>query len=222
MHLPRRTTLLVCGTLCGALAVTTAATARPPAGAPATAGASAAPPAEARVPTPEALRKAATEGAKAIDSNVYTRSARRITDECEQPQAGAAKPGPSCANVKKHLGALATARASLEQQSRAAAPDLTAVTTATTDAVAATAHLAKDGVTPGARAGARATTRSGARAAGGPVARSAGGSVDGANGSDGLLSVVTRLVSGLVNTLGGLVSGLDGLVGGLLRGLLGG
>ncbi|MFE0042828.1 hypothetical protein [Streptomyces albireticuli] len=221
MHLPRRTTLLFCGTLCGALAVTTAATARPPAGAPATAGASAAsaaPPAEARVPTPEALRKAATEGAKAIDSNVYTRSARRITDECEQPQAGAAKPGPSCANVKKHLGALATARASLEQQSRAAAPDLTAVTTATTDAVAATAHLAKDGVTPGARA----TTRSGARAAGGPVARSAGGSIDGANGSDGLLSVVTRLVSGLVNTLGGLVSGLDGLVGGLLRGLLGG
>ncbi|MBB5122988.1 hypothetical protein AF335_14250 [Streptomyces eurocidicus] len=208
MNLPRRTTLLVSGALCGALAVTTAATARPPAEAPTPAPARAsAPPAEARVPSPEALRKAAAEGAKAIDSNFYTQAARRILDECEQPQAAGARPGPSCVTVKKHLGALATARATLEQQSRAAAPDLTAITTATTDAVAATAHLAKGGVTP-------ADPSPGRSPAAGPGARAAGGFVD---GSDGLLPVVTRLVGGLVNTLGGLVSGL---VGGLLRGLL--
>jgi hypothetical protein len=206
MKSPHRTSLLLTSAVCGtlALALTTATT-----GTTTATPVPEAPPVRAQAPAPDALRKAAVDGARAIASNPYTQAARHIARACDAPQAaGPAQPAKTCASAKSHLGELSTAHNTLRQQSRAAAPNLDAITTATTDAVAATAHLAKDGIKPELRA---PDAVKGDAGRGGHHRR---------DGASGLLSVVTGLVSGLVSSLSGIVSGLSGLVTGLLQGLL--
>ncbi len=82
-------------------------------------------------------------------------------------------------------------------------PDLGAVTTATTDAVAATVRLAKE----------RARSDDG---------WGHGAHADRGREGGGLVPVVQNLVGGLVTTMGGVVSGLNGLVNGLIGALVGG
>ncbi|MEU7133644.1 hypothetical protein [Streptomyces sp. NPDC046261] len=197
MGASRRTSLLVSGVACGALVLGAA-------GYDATAGtmSSAAPVADtprttvAQAPPPAALRRAAGEGMRAIDANVIGKeAAESVAAECKAVREQARARGARCAALEEHLATLGKARAGMERQAGATRPDLAALTTATTDAVAATARLAKE------------------------QARAHGDDGRGREGS-GLLSAVTNLVHGLVNSLGGVVSGLNGLVDGLLKALL--
>ncbi|MFI9202338.1 hypothetical protein [Streptomyces sp. NPDC053048] len=203
MRASRRSSLLVTAAVCGALVLGTAAptaTAEPVAVGTDSTGARVA----VRQPAPAALRKAAGEGVKAIDDNIIGKEAAGALERCRPAQAPDAARLEHCSALEGHLGELRRARAGLARQAAAERPDLDAVTTATTDAVAATARLAKE------RADHEREHEHG---------HDGGGR--GNNGSNGLLGVVTNLVGGLVNTLGGVVGGLGGLVNGLLRALLG-
>ncbi|MEU4211810.1 hypothetical protein AB0F13_17695 [Streptomyces sp. NPDC026206] len=195
MGASRRNSLFVSGAVCGALILgaagvnATAGTMSSAPGAPRTA-------VPAQVPPPTALRKAAGEGARAIDANVIGKqAAAAFAAECKAVREQGRAHSERCGALEEHLGMLGKARAGMEQQAGAARPDLTALTTATTDAVAATARLARD------------------------QAR-AEGEEDRAVEDGSLLSTVTGSVRGLVNSLGGVVRGLTGQVSGLLKGLL--
>ncbi len=195
MGASRRTGFLVSGVVCGALvlgAVGYDATARP-ASSPSSASDTSRTTVPAQAPPPAALRKAAGEGMRAIDANVIGKeAAEAAAAEGKAVREQSRAPGGRCAALEENLGMLDRARAGMERQAGAARPDLAALTTATTDAVAATARLAKE------------------------QERAHGHGRDG----DGLLSVVTGLVNGLVNSLNGVVSGLSGLVNGLLKAVL--
>ncbi|GGX86436.1 hypothetical protein [Streptomyces hiroshimensis] len=209
MGASRRTALMVSGVLCGALTLGAAGSAGASAGFP--------PPMPPTTPVvlkpsaadPEALREAAAGGARAIDRNVIGQRAAEAVEECsaaapEAGPAGDAEQGETCTALKGHLEELHRARAALAEQAKAARPDVKKMTTATTDAAAATAYLAKDGVDVSdlARGPGRKGDRFDRRE------------------SSGLLSVVTWLLGGLVHTVGGVVGGLAGLVGGVLQGIL--
>ncbi|MFD0385297.1 hypothetical protein ACFQ2B_32620 [Streptomyces stramineus] len=163
-----------------------------------------APAAAPAVPAPGALRQAATEGARAIDDNAIGTAAGNTARACDAARAPGAEQRRSCAVVKEQLDGLNRARATLRHEAAQPKPDLAAITTATTDAVAATARLAKSGVAPAAPGKAASQL---------PAAHHR-------DGGGGLLGVVTGLVSGLVGALSGVVGGLTDLVGGLLKGLL--
>ncbi|MBT2382062.1 hypothetical protein [Streptomyces sp. ISL-11] len=186
MNVPRRTRLAVTGTVCGVLALTVAGTAT-------AAPAGALPRPGTQAPAPDSLRRAAAEGAKAIDINPYAETARRIVRDCATAPADG-----TCATARTHLDGLTTARTVLDEQSRAAVPDMGTVIGATADAVAATAHLAKGGVVPD---GVRVPTRT--------------------DRAGGLVSVVTSALTGLVSAMRPVVVGINALVKGVVRGVFG-
>ncbi|MEU5421707.1 hypothetical protein ACFY1P_34410 [Streptomyces sp. NPDC001407] len=203
MPAPRTTGLALVSAACGTVALvmtTSLATPAPAAPPHVTKAAAAAPAAPARaVLAPDALRRAAADGVKAIDTNVVTASANTAAQSCDAAQPAPQKDIRNCASVKEHLTKLNGARAALQQQATAATPDVNTIATATTDAVGATAQLAKNdiAVTPDSR------------------------SMNGAHfGGGGLLSVVGGLLHGLVGALRPAVGGLDALVSGLLTSLL--
>lgn len=203
MGASRKSRLLLSGAVCGALilgtAESTATADTVPSVARADGRAAPAPaPAHAVTPSPEALRKAAAEGAKAIDDNAISHQARQALAACGSAHGANETRNRQCATLTEHLDMLGKARSGLAKEAAAPRPDLNAITTATTDAVAATARLAKDQAPPDNTRSSRAR-----------------------DGSGGLLSVASGLVGGLVGALGGVVSGLEGLVSGLLRALLG-
>ncbi|GHC68076.1 hypothetical protein [Streptomyces cinnamoneus] len=195
MGASRRTSLLVSGAVCGALVLGAAgytATAGTASSAPGSSRTSA----PAQVPPPSALRKAAGQGMRAIDENVIGKeAAEAAAAECGAAREAGRAPSERCTVLQENLGTLGKARAGLERQAGSAQPDLAALTASTTDAVAATARLAREQD----------------REHGGHDRHRDGG---------GLLGVVGGLVGGLVDTLGGVVQGLNGLVNGLLRALL--
>ncbi|MEU8546411.1 hypothetical protein [Streptomyces roseoverticillatus] len=209
MGASRRTALMVSGALCGALALGAAGTAGASAGFPPPKPPTSPAAAKAPVPSPESLREAASGGARAIDRNVVGQRAAAALKACRASglaaeAAGDAQRGPSCTQVEEHLGGLNRARAALAEEAVAAHPDLERMTTAATDAAAATAHLAKDGVDVSRR---------------GPAPGHGHERYDG--GGPGLLALVQNLLGGLVHALGGVVGGLTGLIGGVLGGILG-
>ncbi|MCF3101680.1 hypothetical protein IPZ58_08805 [Streptomyces roseoverticillatus] len=212
MGASRRTALMVSGALCGALALGAAGTAGASAGYPPPKPPTSPTASKASAPSPESLRDAASGGARAIDRNVVGQRAAEALKACRAagpgaPEtAGEAQRGPSCAQVEEHLGGLNRARAALAEEAAAAHPDLERMTTAATDAAAATAHLAKDGIDVSRR---------------GPSPGHGHGHERYDGGGPGLLALVTNLLGGLVNALGGVVGGLTGLVGGVLGGILG-
>ncbi|MGW2597450.1 hypothetical protein [Streptomyces klenkii] len=211
MGASRRTALMVSGALCGALALGTTGSAVASAGFPPPT-----PPASpaAEAPSPESLREAAAGGARAIDRNVIRKRAAEAVKACRAAgpgaveAAGGAQQGLSCTQVKEHLDGLNRARGALAREAAAAHPDLDRMTTAATDAAAATAYLAKDGVEVSDR--------------GRPPGRGHGphGHERYDGRGPGLLSLVTGVLGGLVFALGGVVGGLTGLVGGVLGGIL--
>ncbi|WP_424889431.1 hypothetical protein [Streptomyces sp. XH2] len=214
MGASRRTALMVSGALCGALALGAAGTAGASAGFPPPKPPTSPAASKAPAPSPESLREAASGGARAIDRNVVGQRAAEALKACRTAgqgaaeAAGEARRGPSCAQVEEHLDGLNRARAVLAEEAAAAHPDLERMTTAATDAAAATAHLAKDGVEVSKR---------------GPSPGHGHGHgherYDG--GGPGLLALVTNVLGGLVGALGGVVGGLTGLIGGVLGGILG-
>ncbi|MGW1071879.1 hypothetical protein [Streptomyces sp. NPDC002537] len=211
MNAPRTTGLVLAGAACGTVALAlTGSFATPAPAAP--------PHAVARTnvtvpaaPTPEALRRAAVDGMSAIDTSDITKLAAGAAKACDAVQAPAQQNAQACTSVKEHLGALTTARATLLQQSTAAAPDVNAITAATTNAVAATVTLAKkDAIVPKTDAA-------------GPTTRSV---VDPNRGIDGfahggLLGTVTNILRGAVGALGGLAGGALVGLGSLLGRLVG-
>ncbi|MGK5549867.1 hypothetical protein ACSNOH_34895 [Streptomyces sp. URMC 127] len=207
MGASRRTALMVSGAMCGVLALGAAGAAAAPAGFPPPV-----PPAspvahKAPAPSPASLRDAAAGGARAIDRNVVGQRAEAAVKECraagqEEEAAGEAGEELPCAQVEEHLAGLNRARAVLAQEAAAKHPDLEKMTRAATDAAAATAYLAKDGVEVSDRGIAPGHERYDGR---GP----------------GLLALVTNVLGGLVHALGGVVGGLTGLIGGVLGGILG-
>ncbi|GAA0382623.1 hypothetical protein [Streptomyces blastmyceticus] len=209
MPAPRTTGLALVTAACGTVALvmtTTLATPAPAAPPHITKAAVTAPVAPAApaahtasaVPAPDALRRAAADGVKAIDTSSVTAAANTAAQSCDAAQPAPQKDVRNCAAVKQQLAALTTARAALQQQATAAAPDVNAIAGATTGAVGATAQLAKDdiGIAPGARG------------------------MNGFHTGGGLLTVATRLVGGLVGALSPLANGLSFLVRGLLETLL--
>ncbi|GHG53104.1 hypothetical protein [Streptomyces griseocarneus] len=223
MSASRRSRLLVTGAVCGALVLgvagptATAGPASPPPGSP---GARV-----ARPPAPEALRKAAGEGVKAIDDNVIGKQATAAVAECRAGRAPDAKRDGYCAALESHLGELGGARAGLARQAAAERPDVDAVTTATTGAVAAMARLAKaraehdrDHDDDHGRDRDHGQDRDHGRER---HDRHDDRDGPGRNGSNGLLGSVTNLVGPLVNSVGSVVGGLTSTVSGLLQSLLG-
>ncbi|WP_144440804.1 hypothetical protein [Streptomyces roseifaciens] len=205
MGASRGTALMVSGVLCGALALGATGSAVASAGFPPPMPPTTPVATEPSAADPRAAREAAAGGARAIDRNVIGQRAAAAVEECASADAaGDAEQGGTCAKLKGHLEELRHARAALAEQAKAARPDLKKMTTATTDAAAATAYLAKYGVDVS------------------DLARSPGHKGDRYDDHDssGLLSVVTWLLGGLVHTVGGVVGGLVGLVGGVLQGIL--
>ncbi|MGW1200171.1 hypothetical protein ACWD4B_30685 [Streptomyces sp. NPDC002536] len=195
-----RTRFFLASTVCGALALGTAhytatAVSAPPVRKPVAEQRHSVP-----VPSPAALRSAAGDSMKAIDSNIITKESNDAAAACNNRVQRAEPERRRCAALQEHLGALGRARAGLSQLSTAEHPDVDAVARATTDAVAATARLAQD----------REAMRSGGREHPG----------DGAAG--GLLGTLTSLVQPLVNSLSRLVGGVPSIINGLLAALLGG
>ncbi|MFC5724263.1 hypothetical protein ACFP1Z_29315 [Streptomyces gamaensis] len=97
------------------------------------------PAARAAAPAPEVLRKAATSTVKAIDNNLIRQQAAAQTADCTTARQPAA-----CQALTAPLGQLTRARTTLERQAASPNPDLRTITSATTDAVGATAEIAKD------------------------------------------------------------------------------
>lgn len=229
MSASRRSRLLVSGAVCGALALGVAgptAMAGPASPPPGSSGSRVASP-----PAPEVLRKAAGDGVKAIDDNVIGKQALADLSRCRAarpPEAGA---GGYCAKVESHLGELGGARAGLARQAGAERPSTDAMATATTDAVAAMARLAKaraehdrgDDHDRGRHRDddhARGHHRDDDEHDRGHF-RDQYGPGRGQNGAFGLLGTVTNLVNPLVGTVGSVVGGLGNTVTGLLQSLLG-
>ncbi|MEH6376631.1 hypothetical protein V7793_20215 [Streptomyces sp. KLMMK] len=217
MGASRRTALMVSGVLCGALALGATGSAVASPGFPPPMPPTAPLVTEPSAANPRAAREAAARGARAIDRNVIGRRAAEAVAKCSAAAtAEDAEQGETCARLQGHLKELRHARAALAEQSKAARPDLNKMSKATTDAAAATAYLAKDGVdvsdlarSPGHKGGHKDGHKGGHK----------GDRYDD-HDSPGLLSVVTWLLGGLVSTVGGVVGGLTGLVGGVLLGIL--
>ncbi|MFF7726903.1 hypothetical protein [Streptomyces sp. NPDC008001] len=220
MGASRRTALMVSGALCGALTLGAAGSAVASAGFPPPVPPTSSAASKAPVPSPEALREAAGDGARAIDRNVVGQRAAAALKECRaagpgaaQRAGGARRDGASCVQVKEHLEGLNRARAALAKEAATAHPDLERMTAAATEAAAATAHLAKDGVEVSGRG--RGPAHGHGHGHGRDHER------EQLDGGPGLLALVTNVLGGLVNALGGVVGGLTGLVGGVLGGILG-
>ncbi|MFF4403125.1 hypothetical protein ACFY2W_26385 [Streptomyces sp. NPDC001262] len=203
-----RTRFLLASTVCGALALGTAhytatAVSAPPAQKPVAETRHSEPRHSVPVPSPAALRSAAGDSMKAIDSNSITKESNDAAAACNNRVQRAEPERRRCAALQEHLGDLGRARAGLDRLSTAEHPDVDAVGRATTDAVTATVHLAQD----------RQAMRSGGREHPG----------DGA--ASGLLGTLQSLLQPLVNSLGRLVGGVPSIVNGLtglLASLLGG
>ncbi|MFI1800269.1 hypothetical protein ACH427_23360 [Streptomyces sp. NPDC020379] len=206
MPAPRTTGLALVTAACGtvALVMTTSLATPAPAAPPhitktaVTRPAAPAAPAGLAAPAPDALRRAAADAVKTIDNNAITAASTTAAQNCDAAQPAPQKDVRDCAAVKENLTKLTTARAALQQQATAAAPDVNAIAGATTGAVGATAQLARNDLS--------AT----------PDTRNANGHF----GGGGLLSVATRLVGGLVEALHPAVYGVTALLDGLLRTLL--
>ncbi|MEV6673639.1 hypothetical protein [Streptomyces sp. NPDC051162] len=207
MPAPRTTGLALVTAACGtvALVMTTSLATPAPAAPPhitktavtaPVAPAAPAAPAGLAAPAPDALRRAAADAVKTIDNNTITAASTSAAQNCDAAQPTPQKDVRGCAAVKENLTKLTTARAALQQQSTAAAPDVNAIAGATTGAVGATAQLAKNdiGDTPNMR--------------------------NGAHFGGGLLTVAEHLLGGLVGALHPTVFGLEALVDGLLKSLL--
>ncbi|GAA2718168.1 MULTISPECIES: hypothetical protein [Streptomyces] len=198
MALSRRTGLLLSGTLCGALALGTAgwtATAYTT-----QAPADAAAPAQA-APAPDALRRAAGQGVRAIEENAIGKEAADVAAGCAAAHQAQGPKAGSCAAVREQLDRLGRARAGLERQANSGRPDLGAITASTLDAVGATVQLAKE----------RARSDDGW-----------GHGRQGREGPGGLIGTVQGLVTGLAGTMNGVVGGISNMVIGLVRALLAG
>lgn len=206
MPAPRTTGLALVTAACGtvALVMTTSLATPAPAAPPhitktaVTRPVAPAAPAGLAAPAPDALRRAAADAMKTIDNNAITAASTTAAQNCDAAQPTPQKDVRNCAAVKENLTKLTTARAALQQQSTAAAPDVNAITGATTEAVGATAQLARNDMS------AAPDTRN----------------MNGHFGGGGLLSVATNLVGGLVHALNPVVGGLTILVSDLLRALL--